>query len=132
MKKLQETESSSVVYDWQYILKIAGDHRKELLQANIIAILATMASVPVPLLLPLLVDEVLMNQPGVVVATINSFTPVVWHGPILYISTILILTVMLRFIALVFNVWQTRQFTIGSALLQSSNKKFAKNDLRQE
>ena len=101
-------------YDWQYILRIAGDHRNELVLANIIAILATIASVPVPLLLPLLVDEVLLHQPGVVVATINSFTPAVWHSPVLYISVILALTVVLRLISLVMNVWQARQFTFIS------------------
>jgi ATP-binding cassette, subfamily C, bacterial len=111
MKNIQASEASSVVYDWQYILQIAGEHRKELILANVIAILATIASVPVPLLLPLLVDEVLLDQPGIVVATINSFTPAVWHGPVLYISTILVLTVVLRLIALILNVWQTRQFT---------------------
>jgi ATP-binding cassette, subfamily C, bacterial len=113
MKKMKP-EIPSSGYNWQYILKIAGDHKNELILANIIAILATIANVPVPLLLPLLVDEVLLNQPGVVVATINSFTPATWHGPILYISTILVLTVVLRLVALIFNVWQMRQFTLIS------------------
>ena len=47
------------VYDWDFILRIAAEHRREITLANIIAILATISSVPVPLLLPLLVDEVL-------------------------------------------------------------------------
>ena len=80
--------------------------------ANIIAVIATLASVPVPLLMPLLVDEVLLNQPGVVVSAINAITPTVWHGPVLYISIILIMTLCLRLTALVLNVFQTRQFTI--------------------
>ena len=101
-------------YDWNYIKRIAGEHGNELIRANIIAILATIASVPVPLLLPLLVDEVLLDKPGVVVTTINSFTPASWHSPFLYIATILVLTIVLRFIALVLNVWQARQFTFIS------------------
>jgi ATP-binding cassette subfamily C protein len=102
------------IYDWDYILRIAAEHRRELILANIIAILATITSVPVPLLLPLLVDEVLLDKPGIVVHTINQLTPAHWHAPVLYITTILVATLFLRFIALVLNVWQTRQFTIIS------------------
>ncbi|MCG8378129.1 MAG: ABC transporter ATP-binding protein, partial [Proteobacteria bacterium] len=99
-------------YNWQYILDIAKQHKPQLIMANVIAVIATLASVPVPLLLPLLVDEVLLNQPGFVVNTINKITPVEWHGPILYILFILFLTLFLRLTALCLNVLQTRQFTI--------------------
>ncbi len=98
-------------YDWRYILSVAEEHRKEVILANLIAIMATVSSVPVPLLLPLLVDEVLLDQPGMIVGTINSLTPATWHGPVLYILTVFILSVLLRLIALILNVWQTRQFT---------------------
>ncbi len=100
------------VYDWQYIIDIALKHRRELLLANIIAALATIASVPVPLLLPLLVDEVLLHHPGRVVGAIQAITPSDWHGPALYIGIILVTTLFLRLIALIMNVWQARQFTI--------------------
>jgi ATP-binding cassette subfamily C protein len=99
-------------YNWQYILNIAKQHKPQLILANIIAVLATLASVPVPLLLPLLVDEVLLNKPAIVVHSINSMTPSAWHGPVLYILVILIVTLVLRLSALVLNVFQTRQFTI--------------------
>jgi len=99
-------------YNWQYILEIAKKHKRQLIMANVIAVIATLASVPVPLLMPLLVDEVLLNQPGFVVNAINTITPSLWHGPVLYISIILILTLLLRLTALVLNVFQTRQFTI--------------------
>ena len=99
-------------YNWQYILKIARQHKRQLIIANVIAVVATLASVPVPLLMPLLVDEVLLNQPGIVVNFINTLTPSIWHGPILYIFIILILTLCLRLTALILNVFQTRQFTI--------------------
>src|SRR3990172_6587570 len=102
------------VYDWHYILRIAAEHRREITLANIIAILATIASVPVPLLLPLLVDEVLLDKPGIVVNTINSITPAGWHTPVLYITAVLFLTVILRLTALLLNVWQARQFTFIS------------------
>jgi len=99
-------------YNWQYILDIAKQHKRQLIKANVIAIIATLASVPVPLLIPLLVDEVLLNKPGVVINLINSITPLSLHGPVLYILFILVVTLLLRLIALVLTVFQTRQFTI--------------------
>lgn len=112
LNREQHDNSAQREYDWRYILEIAKLHKHQLVVANIIAILATLASVPVPLLLPLLVDEVLLDQPGVVVNTLNSITPPTWHVPLLYIMSVLLLTVVLRLIALVLNVYQTRQFTI--------------------
>lgn len=101
-------------YDWRYIYNVALEHKRELILANIIAVLATMTSVPLPLLLPLLVDEVLLGKPGQVVATINALTPAAWHGPVLYIVTILIVTLILRLVSLLLNVFQARQFTLIS------------------
>ena len=51
-------------YTWNTIYQIALEHKKALIYSHFIAILATIASVPVPLLMPLLVDEVLLNKPG--------------------------------------------------------------------
>ncbi|MBL1142682.1 MAG: ABC transporter ATP-binding protein [Proteobacteria bacterium] len=99
-------------YNWQYILSVAKQHKRQLIMANIIAVVATLASVPVPLLMPLLVDEVLLNKPAIVVNTINSITPSSWHSPVLYIVSLLILTLFLRLASLFLNVLQTRQFTI--------------------
>lgn len=98
-------------YSWRYILNVALEHKKELYKANVIAVLAALASVPLPLFMPLLVDEVLLDQPGFIVAQLNSVFPPEWHGPVLYISVILMFTVFLRVSALFLNVWQTRQFT---------------------
>ncbi len=89
-------------------------HRRELISANLIAILGALVSVPVPLLIPLLVDEVLLNKPGTAIAWIQASFPEGWHGPILYIGAILGLTLILRLLTLVFNVWQTREFTLIS------------------
>ncbi|MDJ0806775.1 MAG: ABC transporter ATP-binding protein [Gammaproteobacteria bacterium] len=86
-------------------------HRTKLTAANLIAILGAMAAVPVPMLIPLLVDEVLLNQPGTAVSVMNSLFPEHWHGPVLYILAILLLTATLRLIALLLTVWQTWQFT---------------------
>lgn len=102
---------SSRPYSWDYIYRIALTHKKELITAHIITILATLASVPVPLLMPLLVDEVLLNQPGVVIAIINRAVPLPWQTPVFYISAILLLSLLLRLLAIIFNIIQGKQFT---------------------
>jgi ATP-binding cassette subfamily C protein len=99
-------------YDWRYVLNIALSHRKQLFTANLIAILAVVASVPVPLLMPVLVDEVLLNKPAAAVGMMNRLFPEIWHGPFLYIFAVLFLTLLLRLTAMVFNVLQSRQFSI--------------------
>ena len=99
-------------YTWQYIFDIALQHRRTLVLANLVAILAVLASVPLPLLFPLMVDEVLLHQPGVLVATLNTLFPASWHGPVLYIGMILLATVILRLSFLLLSVWQVRQFTL--------------------
>ena len=86
-------------------------HKRELVVANIVALLGTAVAVPVPLLIPLLVDEVLLHKPGTLVAWSNRLFPESWHGPVLYIFAVLALTLLLRLLALVFAVWQTRAFT---------------------
>ncbi len=90
------------------------DHRRELILANVIAVFGTLAAVPIPLLMPVLVDEVLLHKPGQAVAIMNGLFPQSWHGPVLYIVATLMLTLMLRITSVVLSVWQTREFTIIS------------------
>ncbi len=104
-------ESSSEAYSWQDLTSMVLGRKHELIAANIIAILGATVSVPIPLLIPLLVDEVLLDKPGVSIAIINGIFPEDWQGPVLYIMTILFLTLFLRLISLVLGVWQMRQFT---------------------
>ncbi|MGB4497962.1 MAG: ABC transporter ATP-binding protein, partial [Methylococcaceae bacterium] len=99
-------------YSWRYILSIAKQHKKQLVSAHLIAIFATIVSVPVPLLMPLLVDEVLLEKPASVVKIVNAISPAQWQSPLLYIGAVLLLTVILRFLALILNVLQSRQFTL--------------------
>ncbi|WP_188862477.1 ABC transporter ATP-binding protein [Marinobacterium nitratireducens] len=101
-------------YDWDFIVRIALQHRRQLVLANIVALLATLVAVPLPLLMPLLVDEVLLDKPGMLVALIDPLFPAHWQGPVLYIGVILLLTVIMRALALVLGVVQARQFTLIS------------------
>ncbi|WP_051085238.1 ABC transporter ATP-binding protein [Hahella ganghwensis] len=109
VKPLQELPAR---YSWGYIKTLVLKHRRELIKANIIAILGTLAAVPVPLLLPLLVDEVLLEEAGPVIPFINSLTPENLHGPIFYVAVMVVGALILRSLSLVMNVWQGRQFAI--------------------
>ncbi len=98
-------------YSWHELIDMVLRHRRELVLANLIALLGAAAAVPVPLLIPLLVDEVLLDQPGRAIGLMNALFPQSWHGAVLYIMAVLALTLVLRFLALIFGVWQTWQFT---------------------
>ena len=101
-------------YNWKTILDVVLEHRRELMAANLIAVLAVLSSVPLPLMMPLLVDEVLLEEPGMMVGAMDRLFPVAWHGPVLYVGAILLLTVVLRFGSVMLSVWQTRQFSLIS------------------
>ena len=114
MPKTLQSQTDSNFYTWNYIYKTALEHKKELFNAQLIALLATAASVPVPLLMPLLVDEVLLNRPGLTIAVINRLFPEQWQSPILYIGAVLLFSLLLRMISIIFNIIQARQFCIIS------------------
>lgn len=97
-------------YTFEYIVKLALQHRRTLIAANIIVIFAVLASVPIPLLIPLLVDEVLLDKPGKVVGIFNWISSTSEHGPVFYIVGILLLTVLLRLVSVLLNLWQTKKF----------------------
>ncbi len=106
-----QAKQATSIYRWNSLYKIALEHKKQLVYSHLLAILATVASVPVPLLMPLLVDEVLLNKPGAVTAAINWVAPVEWRQPALYISVVLLASLLLRLIAIIFSIIQSRQFS---------------------
>lgn len=96
---------------WAFIINAAKQHKRKLLQANIIAIFAALISAPMPMLMPLLVDEVLLDKPDFLIGSMNAIYPEAWWGPALYIITVMLLTICLRFISMMLAVWQTFKFT---------------------
>ncbi|CCQ10231.1 ABC-type multidrug transport system, ATPase and permease component [Pseudoalteromonas luteoviolacea B = ATCC 29581] len=105
---------------FKVLFKQVLEHKQTLLLAHIIALFATLVSVPIPLMMPLLVDEVLLNKPNTAVTWLNAILPEPWHGPIGYVLCILIAVMSMRLVALVLGVWQSRQFTIiGKAISYS-------------
>ncbi|WP_264877178.1 ABC transporter ATP-binding protein [Vibrio agarivorans] len=101
----------------KWLYQQATKHKKKLIFANLLAISATLISVPIPLLLPLMVDEVLLNQPAGGVAIMNRLLPEAWQGPTQYIALCLVMIIVMRFISQLLNIIQNRQFTLVSKTL---------------
>ncbi len=95
---------------WAEIRRLALRHKKALWVANAVAVLATLCSVPIPLLLPLLVDEVLLGHGDAALKLMNHLLPGPWQRAVGYIGLMLLATLALRCAALVFNVVQARLF----------------------
>ncbi|MDX1352399.1 MAG: ABC transporter ATP-binding protein, partial [Thiomicrorhabdus sp.] len=79
-KKVTVKALSERSYTWQRIYDLVIQHKPELIKANIIALFAMLATVPLPLLLPILVDEVLLNKPGIIVESLQKLVSPDWYG----------------------------------------------------
>ncbi|KOO14371.1 ABC transporter ATP-binding protein [Vibrio xuii] len=89
-------------------------HKSKLIFANVIALLATLISVPIPLLMPLMVDEVLLDQPGTGLAVMDMVLPTSMQTPTGYIFLTLLLVVIMRSASQALSIVQSRQFTLVS------------------
>ncbi|MFA0456112.1 ABC transporter ATP-binding protein [Vibrio breoganii] len=101
----------------QWLYQQAMKHKQMLIYANFIAFVATLMSVPIPLLLPLMVDEVLLDKPAKGLAFLNSFLPQGLQTATGYIVTVLLLIIVMRIGSQALNILQTRQFTLVSKQL---------------
>lgn len=110
------------------LFNMMKEHRRTLIFGNILAIIATIISIPIPLLIPLMVDEVLLKKGGVVVDTINLY--IHSHEPLLYIGIILVVTIALRFIFFLLSVVSQRFFITLSQDLSFSLRKQALEHLK--
>lgn len=97
-----------------WVIKQVKKHRPTLLFANVIAVIATLVSVPIPLLMPLMVDEVLLNKPASGLAMMNTILPTSMQNPTGYIALTLLLVVLMRSVSQALNILQSRQFTLVS------------------
>ncbi|GLT19285.1 ABC transporter ATP-binding protein [Vibrio zhanjiangensis] len=97
-----------------WLITQVNKHKSRLVIANIIALFATLLSVPIPLLMPLMVDEVLLNQPGKGIKVMNVILPEYLHTPTGYIFLTLGFVVLLRTASQALNILQGRQFTLIS------------------
>jgi len=83
-------------------------YKRSLVWGNVIAILATLISIPIPLLIPLMVDEVLLKKGGTITEAIDWFT--LSHEPLLYIGIVLAVTIVLRFLFFILSVVSQKFF----------------------
>ena len=95
---------------WGEIRRLALQHKRTLWTANGVAVLATLCSVPIPLLLPLLVDEVLLGHAGSATRWMSQVLPAAWQIPVGFIGLMLVISFTLRCGSLLFNVVQARLF----------------------
>lgn len=95
--------------NWKDIFRELKKYKKELILGHIFAFLAISVSVPAPLILPLLVDEVLLNKPGIFIHTYEKFFG---KGDTLsFIFTALVIVILMRFLFFIFTSIQVKIFT---------------------
>lgn len=91
------------------IFRLILEQRKALLWGQIVTFLAIIVSVPTPLMLPVLVDEVLLNKPALFVNTIDAFLGS--GSAFYYIALVTLAVAILRFLYYLLGVITTKIFT---------------------
>ncbi len=97
-------------YTFKNIFQEVFTYKRELILANIIAILAVLVSLPIPLLIPYLIDEILLEKPAIMIESINTlFAPP--HEAYFYVFIALIASICFRALFFILNVFQNWYFT---------------------
>jgi ATP-binding cassette subfamily C protein len=91
---------------WQSIQQ----HPRRLFWGQMLALTGALMAVPVPLLMPLLVDEVLLHQPATLTQLVGVVVPDVWMGAVAVVVVVAFVTIMLRLGSLLMGVATTRLF----------------------
>lgn len=91
------------------IFKLILDNKKALLYGQIFTFIAILISIPIPLMLPVLVDEVLLHKPSYIVNSINYFfgNTTAFN----YIAIVTFAVIFLRFLYFVVSIIVTKIFT---------------------
>ncbi len=93
---------------WSALLNETKPYRSKIVIAQFVALLAVLVSLPIPLLFPLLIDQVILEKPAELVGVMQRlFDP---SEPYYYILIILGVTLLLRMLYVVLNVIQLRLF----------------------
>ena len=101
------------LYSFKTLFQEIKKYKKELVFANIIAFLAVLVTTPVPLFMPLLVDEVLLGKKGFMTHYVDSVFGAS-NPAYFYILVILVIVILLRVFFFLLNYVQTKLFTIVS------------------
>ncbi|MDM5270682.1 ABC transporter ATP-binding protein [Sulfurovum sp. zt1-1] len=90
------------------IIKQLLQHKQTLILGNVVALMATLLIVIIPLFIPILVDELLLGKPHGYIAWIEAN---LWQSDIKgYVLATLILILVLRLLSVLLGVWQTKIF----------------------
>jgi len=96
------------VYSFKKLLKEIKKYKREFILAQIIALIATIISIPIPMLMPLLIDEVLLKKPGFWTESISHFFGEC--SAFCYVMVTLFVVVFLRAAFVGLNILQTYFF----------------------
>ncbi len=91
------------------IFTLILDKKPSLIYGQLLTILAIIVSVPIPLMLPVMVDEVLLHKPSYIVHSIDAILGSM--SPFYYIAIVAFMVIFLRFVYFFFGVVITRIFT---------------------
>lgn len=91
------------------IFKLILNSKKELISGQIITLLIILVSVPIPLMLPAMVNEVVLHKSGSIVHAINHLFGS--GNSFYYIAIVAVVVILLRFIYFVLGVITTKIFT---------------------
>lgn len=111
----------------KYIFKLLLENKKPLIFGQIITIFAILISIPIPLLLPLLVDEVLLEKPAFIV---NNLKDLGIESILYYIVIVTFVVLFLRFAHLLLGVITTKIFTKISKYVTFNIRKKLLNHLK--
>ena len=93
----------------KYIFKLILKNKPVFIYGQIITLLAILVSVPIPLMLPIMVDEILLNKPSYFVHGIDSLIGVT--NPFIYIGIVTLVVLFLRLTYFTLGVVNTKIFT---------------------
>ena len=95
--------------DIKTIFTLALHKKKAFVQGQIITLIAIIISIPVPLMLPMMVDEVLLHKPHYIVPTIDKLFGS--GSAFYYIALVAVAVIFLRFLYYFLGVVTTKIFT---------------------
>lgn len=95
--------------DLKYIWKLLLNKKKSLIIGQLITIIAILISIPIPLMLPALVDEILLKKPDFFVNNINNYLGI--GNALYYIIIVTLCVVILRLLYFIATVVITKIFT---------------------
>lgn len=79
---------------FRYIYLQIKLHKKKIFMANLLAIIITLITIPIPLFIPFIIDEVISGKEGSFIPTVNWFVEI--NSPVYYIVIVFVLMLLLQ------------------------------------